>query len=81
MATLPERLAEQSLARINAIGVMANEHVFNFQKSLDYGYEQDRHLPSLPEAIGLKQFLASEAERLANEQAAVKAAQTSSANA
>ena len=67
MAALPENLAQQSLARINAIGVMQNEHVFLFQKALDWGYEVDRKLPSLPEAIGIEQFLRSEAERLAAE--------------
>lgn len=76
-----DKLAEQTAARINAVGAMQNEHIFTFQKALDWNYEIGRTTPSLPEAIGIKQFLESEKERLAGELESVEAAQTSSANA
>jgi hypothetical protein len=60
MSAIPSKLDEQSKARIQAVGVMQNEHMFSFQKALDWAYELDRKTPSLAEAIGLKQFEKSE---------------------
>ena len=60
MSKIPERIAEQNAVRISAVGVSANEHIANFQKALDYSYDLERHLTSLAEALGVRQFVASE---------------------
>lgn len=55
MADVPERIHEQSLARLSAAGTLSAEHATSFNKILDLNYEMDRKSVSLVQALGVRE--------------------------
>ena len=55
MADVPSNIHEQMLGRLSAAGAQAHEHFVQFGKVLDYGYEADRKMVSLPESLGVRE--------------------------
>ncbi len=55
MATVPQNIDEQNIARIAAAGAQSHENFVQFGHILDLAYEADRKMVSLVESLGVRE--------------------------